>query len=460
MLVLISDLHVTDATTAINVDPSAFTLLGREIAASYADRGAQEMHLVLLGDIYDLVRTDYWLSHDVPRDRRPWGVGPGQRLDPDTFMNPDHPMLEEQFTRILEAILASPGGAALTGLVRGLPHPAGETPRVTYVIGNHDRVFNNFPTLTQRVSDELDVEVEFTNQLRAPSYGTAARHGHEWDKDCHAWEFITKVLKRKVDRFDPSTYKVMAIGEVITAELMGGVVYRVRTALDLNDPNDRLFLKQIKDVNNLRPMSEALPWLKWFTEGRDARFLGILQKALIGSLEDLLASSLAREWDKLKPDLLLSRDTIDNLQTALKQLRAPGGLASLGGKASALRWLADIKGRVWTALGLDRDAYVSGALQEFKAGTLPPQTQYVAYGHTHVARHDCFTAAREGAVQFYINTGTYLPLIERAEADRGYWRAHNMTMVFCYRSDEDVPDRVGDGPTVDVWDGIRRKVFT
>src|SRR5437867_386443 len=58
VLVLISDLHLTDGSTAINVDPSAFTLLGEEIAASYKDRGAREMHLVLLGDIYDLVRTD------------------------------------------------------------------------------------------------------------------------------------------------------------------------------------------------------------------------------------------------------------------------------------------------------------------------------------------------------------------------------------------------------------------
>jgi hypothetical protein len=29
-----------------------------------------------------------------------------------------------------------------------------------------------------------------------------------------------------------------------------------------------------------------------------------------------------------------------------------------------------------------------------------------------------------------------------------------MTMLFCY-----LPDRTGDGPTVDIWDGIRRNVF-
>ena len=461
MLVLISDLHLTDGSTAINVDPSAFTLLGEEIAASYKDRGAQEMHLVLLGDIYDLVRTDFWHRNNISPDKRPWGVGPGQTLDPQTAMNPDRTLIEDQFSKILADILKTKSGAALKALVQGLPHPPGSEPQVTYVIGNHDRVFNNFAALQRQVREALDLNVTFVNQLVEPSYGVAARHGHEWDKDCHAWEFITKVLKRKVDRFDPSTYLVMAIGEVITAELMGGFVYRVRTQLDPQNTDDQVFLQQIKDVNNLRPMSDALRWLSWFTHGRGARYLNILQKALVESLEDLLASSLAREFDKITKDLLVSRDTVDNLQTGLKALKAPGGLAGLGEKASVLEWIAGAKDRVWTFLGLAKgDAYVSGARQEFQGGKVPSQTQYIAYGHTHLARHDCFTGTQAGIVQFYINTGTYLPLIERALDEKGFWRAHNMTMVCCYRSDEDMPDRVGDGPTVDIWDGIRRKVFT
>ena len=452
MLTLISDLHLTDGSTAINVDPSAFTLLGKEIAASYADRSAREMHLVLLGDIYDLVRTDHWLANNIPRESRPWGVGPGQTLDPTTGMNPDKKLIEEQFTKILEKILATPSGVALKELVAGLP---GAAPKVTYVIGNHDRVFNNFASLQQLVSKELGRKVTFTNQLVEPSYGIAARHGHEWDKDCHAWEYITKVLKRRVDRFDPSTYQMMAIGEVITAELMGGLVYRVRTA-------DESFAQQIKDVNNLRPMSEALRWVSWFTQGQDnPRYLDIVQKALIGSLEDLLASSLAREWDKIQRDFIVSRDTVDILQTGLKALKAPGGLASLAEKVSVFQWIGGAKDRVWTFLGLNKgDGYVDGARQEFAGGKLPGEIQYIAYGHTHIARHDCFSGALSGNVHFYANTGTYLPLIERTLDGKGFWRAYNMTMLFCYRGDEDVKDRVGDGPTVDIWDGIRRKVFT
>src|SRR5258706_344052 len=194
VLILISDLHLTDETTAINVAPSAFDLLGKEIVAGSEGRGDRDTHLVLLGDIYDVVRTDYWLRKGIPRQSRPWGVPPGQTLDPKTGMNPDR-AVEDQFKEILQSVFASPGGAALTALVKGLRAGA----KVTYVIGNHDRVFNNFPSLQQLVRTELQVDVTFTNQVVEPAYGVAARHGHEWDTDCHAWEYITKVQKRRVD---------------------------------------------------------------------------------------------------------------------------------------------------------------------------------------------------------------------------------------------------------------------
>jgi UDP-2,3-diacylglucosamine pyrophosphatase LpxH len=452
VLILISDLHLTDGTTAINVAPSALKLLSDEIAAGCKDRADQEKHLVLLGDIYDLVRTDYWLRKGIPREARPWGAPPGQKLNPTTGMNPAG-AAEGQFKEILNDIIASPSGAALTALVKGL----GAAAKVTYVIGNHDRVFNNFPSLQQIVRTALNVDVKFTNQVVEPAYGVAARHGHEWDKDCHAWEFITKVQKRRIDRFDPSTYQMMAIGEVVTAELMGGFVYRVATALDPASEDDLRFLEQIKDVNNLRPMGDALSWVKWFTEGRDnPRYLNIVRQALIGSLEDLLASALAREWDKIKTDFLVTRDLVDNFQTGLKALKASSDLASLGDKASVFQWIGGAKDRVLAFLGLDKgDTYVNGAREVFAAKQLPRTIQYIAYGHTHLARHDCFSGALSGAVQLYVNTGTYLPLIERTLDGKGYWRAHNMTMLFCY-----LPDRAGEGPTVDIWDGIRRKVIT
>ena len=67
MLVAISDLHIAYERTAINVPQGAFDVLERETLANAADRKASEIHLVLLGDIFDLVPApDYW--HRKTRD--------------------------------------------------------------------------------------------------------------------------------------------------------------------------------------------------------------------------------------------------------------------------------------------------------------------------------------------------------------------------------------------------------
>src|SRR5262245_51475748 len=108
MLVPISDLHLTAEQTAINVSQGAFDILEHEIVGNAADRKADEIHLVLLGDIFDLVRTDYW--HRKARDgtlpvaKRPWNG----TLSPSTAMNVD-PGVERQFHDVLAGILANAG---------------------------------------------------------------------------------------------------------------------------------------------------------------------------------------------------------------------------------------------------------------------------------------------------------------------------------------------------------------
>ena len=116
MLVLVSDLHITDETTANNVNPEAFELLGAEIVDAAARRGARDIHLVLLGDILDLVRTDYWHRHALPMAQRPWGG----TLDARTGMNADRATVEPQFQAILSAVLATPTAAALRTMLASL----------------------------------------------------------------------------------------------------------------------------------------------------------------------------------------------------------------------------------------------------------------------------------------------------------------------------------------------------
>ncbi len=458
MLAIISDLHLSDGTTAANVHETAFQLLGEELKTAANQKGAKELHLVLLGDIVDLVRTNWWHRQQIAAERRPWG---GQ-LDPDTAMNIDTAEIQRQFLAILDAILETSAAQGLLRMIGELPRATGVPVRVTYIVGNHDRVLNNFPALQARLHARWpqDVDLVFDTKLLLPEYRMLCRHGHEWDENCHGWQFMTKVLERNraAKRFDPAAYKVMAIGEVITAELMSGLVYYATTQLNLGQGQDRLFLAALKDVNNVRPMTDVIEWLGWMMRGQTERYLEIAGNALGRALDGLLNSSLARRWDAVKPDLLVSGDITDWLSRARRALEV-AGLDTLSKAASTL---AKIRDKLATASALlggkgERDPYAEGA--DADLNDAKESLRFVAYGHTHRALRTGITTPAGESARLYVNTGTYLPLTDRTLDGQGFWRAYRMAVALCFREDEDTSGREGNGPTLDVWDGIRLKEY-
>jgi UDP-2,3-diacylglucosamine pyrophosphatase LpxH len=448
MLLLVSDLHITDETAANNVNPEAFELLGAEIVEAASRRGAREIHLVLLGDIFDLVRSDYWHRSAVPMPRRPWGG----TLDPRTGMNTDRATVEPQFQAILRATLATPTAAALRAMLASLA--TGPVPcRATYVIGNHDRVMWNFPSLREAVRAALPQVGAFTAAVASPEYGVVARHGHEWDEHTHGWRFRRDVLlpRQPVDRFAPEAYEVMAIGEAVTAELMGGLVFHAR---DQGAPAS--LVDQLKDVNNLRPLLDVFAWLEWIGGARAREHRQILHEALGRALDGLLSSTLARQWDRLQPDYLVSGDLVDRLEQARAVLLGPD-FESFRGRVESLERLQ----RLVPALLPSEEGLQAGARAEtvFQGEIQPGGIQRVIYGHTHRARHEYFSAAPDGAVRMYVNTGTFLPLISRTRDGRSFASAQQMTMVFVYREDEDRQAKRAGTTSIDIWNGTRRKLY-
>jgi UDP-2,3-diacylglucosamine pyrophosphatase LpxH len=461
MLVVISDTHLSDGSTARNVHASAFQLLCDEIVTAANAKGAIEIHVVLLGDIFDLVRTDYWHRTTTPAER-PWGGD----LDPATAMNRDTVRNQAQFETVLAGVLATAEAKALIDMLNGL---TGQTKDhlptdVTYVIGNHDRVFNNFPSLQQAVRTALSGVrgVTFANAFRSPEYGVLGRHGHEWDENCHGWSFYNTVLRKKkqpkLERFAPETYQVMAIGEVVTAELMSGLVHYARAAQPSNTPNYPAFIDSFKDINNIRPTLDVFPWMEWFARDQLPSYKAALFEAMKLALDGVLGSSLARRWDDLVTDLLVQGDLTDRLSLVRKRILG-GSFDEFRARVGTISKLQDVAERAFPG----KDGYEVGAgeEQEWKQwGANPPgPIQFVLYGHTHRARHVAFAASLDQRVRMYVNTGTLLPLIERTVTGEGFATASQMTMAFFYRTEEDMSGRRDRGPTFDLWDGIRRKVY-
>jgi UDP-2,3-diacylglucosamine pyrophosphatase LpxH len=444
MLVLLSDLHLTDESTAENVHPEAFTnVLLPEIATSARTKKAQDLDLVLLGDIVDLVRTDHWLKLDP--SLRPWNG----ELDPHTAVNVN-PQVEMEYQAVLEKILATPSAQALKTVCRALDGLTVEgrtiSPCIVYVIGNHDRPFFNFPSLQKEFAGWLGCPVVFGHELLAGDYHLLARHGHIWDDHCHGYELLRKVLQKEtpVERSDLACHRVQTIGEVITAELMSGLVYRVKTgAGSQNTPDLHRLMMQ---ANNVRPEPEVLRWLEWTGQnhfnGEDKR---LVMSALRDSIQGVLDSKLAQLWDKTKPDWLLSGDITDRL-TLLR--------AALKLDFHEIEKILPLAAKVYGVISGSKDVYREGAQEDFEMHDV----DYVVYGHTHFATTDYVSGEPNGRVKMYINTGTYLPLVQKAR-DHGFGTDYRMTVTAFYRPEEDTRAKDGRVVSCEIWSGRKRKQY-
>jgi hypothetical protein len=153
---------------------------------------------------------------------------------------------------------------------------------------------------------------------------------------------------------------------------------------------------------------------------------------------------------------VVSGDITDYLAKALAILKSGNGLQTL---QTLIPVIEKTEAALAVVRGHREDGLYKGAEEEYGGGQLPPNVEYLAYGHTHSARQVCFSAEVDGSARMYINTGTFLPLIERAADQQSFFRSNRMTFICVYRSDEDLDGRRGPGPTVDVWDGMKRKNY-
>jgi UDP-2,3-diacylglucosamine pyrophosphatase LpxH len=423
-----------------------------EIAAIARDpnKTVHAIELVLLGDIFDLVRSDYWLT--LPHAQRPWNG----TLSSHTGMSTDEAGNESRFAAVLRNVLAQECAQRFVAGIRNLPEASGKPVALTYVVGNHDRVLHNYDGLKSIIKDAFSpLDVSFRTELQLDEYAVAARHGHEWDENCHGWKFAKVLQGKALPRFDRTAYLIMAIGEVITAELMAGLVFNARNMLRPQNPADALLLKALGDVNNLRPMTDVVPWIGWMGAQQTGKYLQVCHTAFRDALRSTLATDLARKWDKLKVDWLISGDITDTLAKVLWIMERKNGLTAL---QDIMKVALPVKAIVDRISGQsDHDALASGAAEQFKTQT--QRTQYLVYGHTHQARQDYFSATVQGGVKMYVNTGTFLPVIMRAADAKSFARSNRLSFVCFYNREEDTRDRADDGPTVEIWDGVKRKRY-
>lgn len=453
MLVIFSDIHLTDESTAINVNPEAFTkILQKEIELCTAKNEAKEISIILNGDIFDFVRTDYWLK--INKSERPWNGS----LDNKTAMNSNSAEMDIHYGRILDDIMLTGSGKAFISMLNSLCKKfSSKIPfRIIYIIGNHDRILNTSLNLKSKITGYLsscnDSSVTFTNEyLNEPEYSVLCRHGHEWDSANYGYELFKYINNADdyIARFHRDIYKLQTIGEVITSELMSGIIWRVGKNI-----SDKNFITSLKDLNNIRPVSDTFLWLYWYGVTVSSKNKKILLNAFRDSLREMLNTDLAKLWDNIKPELWLFKGDITDRFQQMLSLTEDLNFDSINKYVEIFKLFDKI-------FGSNRDEFSEGALREFNDKYIKKKDlQYIIYGHTHEAKQDYFSGNKDGNVKMYINSGTFLPYIQRTNDKKSFASAYQMTMIFIYRRDEDMDNKIPNKyPTMELWNGIKRKKY-
>jgi UDP-2,3-diacylglucosamine pyrophosphatase LpxH len=444
MLAFLSDLHFSDGTAASGeASPELFRLALGEVYAmaeqlAWARDEPTRLSVVLLGDIFDLLRTERWFEdregRAVPLAERPW-YGP-EALDTGALT----PAAAGHARAILAEIVEKNAGAL--AVIRGetAPPPPGVEVRRIYVPGNHDRLYLHDERLRDGIRAALGAadgaqmgeEGIRLHGLSMPEYGVVARHGHEWD----AWSFPGYREDATAAEYTDADYLPAPISDAVITEMAARLPYELAQRL----LEDRAFgahearrvhasMKRIEDV---RPIFAAFRWAYYETERIGAHLGEPGARRLRIALDDSLCA-IARAFRELPfyqawaerrhepfhPDAAW---LLRIILCAMSSINAP------------LREVATIVERALVFYD-PRDVGRRGAAREELGVVGRQHMRFVVYGHTHQAAQ----ISLRGGVKtrdVYLNTGTYRPGVFRADDGDGFVGWQRLAYVVLSRAEE------------------------
>lgn len=431
MLVIISDLHLTDGTSGSTISPGAFSLLRErlgDMALSASQRLGGEyrpvevIDLILLGDVLDVIRSSRWLGSPV----RPWD-------------DPQHAGFQEKVTEITTATLrrneealrefrqlAQQGLRIPASTRNGQPVDSAGAPvavRIHYMVGNHDWFFHlpgeGYNNLRRQIALHMGLA----------TYPDAPFPHEPWESN----ELLQTMRRHKVfarhgDVYDPFNFEgdrnASSLGDVIVIELLSRFSAQVERELGQELPLSAL--SGLREIDNIRPLLLIPVWID-----------GLLERACP---QPAIRKEVKRIWDALADEFLdqpfvRQRDTwcpvdiVDGLQKALKFSRR----LSVGWASWVAEWICRLR-------GADTSSFFHHALteQDFRNR----RAKHIVYGHTHRAEVVPLDASyAEGYVlhQTYFNSGTWRRVHEQtrfAPREHEFIAADTLSYLAFFKDDE------------------------
>lgn len=476
MLVIVSDLHLTDGTSGTTIDEDAFKIFQERLtdlawgASTQTGKDGKEYYkpikeveLLLLGDILDVIRSDRWSKDDHVH---PW-------------TDPSDPTFVNKVGEITRAILAKNDKAL--GIFQSLANPGLDVPsdrarnekpvkvkvKIYYLAGNHDWFFHlegpGFDAIRHDVikamglaykedkvfpRDTKELDEVFGNVCG--KYHVFARHGDIYDEN----------------NYEPSGRDQASLGDAVAVELLNKFPHEVedlsRRVAAKDAPQELVEQLQtiatgLKEIDNVRPVDLVPKFVDSLVErtpgpeeGRklvretwDEVAKAFLRDRFVTQRSSLLRliNPFAKRRSKLSLALRLSTGFsfrfLGKYVPSMKNwLLSLGNLP--GGRKRLLRW------------GLSDDyseyAHTEKAFNE-------SEISYIVYGHTH--RHEIVplrtaVGADKSDESIYLNAGTWRAVYDLARYSSNgdeFFGYHVMTYLAFFKEGEHK------GKAFETWSG-------
>ncbi len=412
MLVIISDLHLTDGTSGETIRPGAFRAFReslRELAYDASWRSDKKyvpvdgIDLVLLGDIVDVIRSTRWCR--AAAEVRPWGDQNDprfsemvNRITEDVIRN------NEQSLNILKSLhspeimnlppTSEEGGVSVKPLSR-VHVPV----RIYYLVGNHDWFFHLTGPAHDATRKMIVDAIGLENSPNAPF-----PHEPFESKAIEKTYRDHRVFARHGDIFDPSNYEhsrdASSLGDAIVIELLDkfGVVVRERLGRRLPDACDA----GLKEIDNVRPLSVIPIWVDGL---------------LVNTCTPLLAEEIKGIWNELVDEFL----RLDFLKARPFSRSLLIKLAFKISSELPMSGLSDVAAWFNVKFGGGRaESFYPYAMHE--KSFIDGWAKFIVYGHTHHYEIVPLQSVQQGKTvtnQIYINSGTWRPVHELARFNPG-----------------------------------------